>query len=285
MANRADLPFIFSLLDDPSPVVQHAVKQTLSAYGPSLFDDAHDLMKVATPLQAQILEEILGATMPAERMPAWFTWREISDRLESLEEAFYQLCRVDYGAQAGEIFFQLESLTSKFLRQHPGGNVQELMEFLFVYEGFKPVWMEEPSSLQHSLMHLLRKRIGTQEALTSLALLIGLRAGLPIEAIFIQGNLLPACRDDHEVSIYNPANGGHPLPRSMVMYAEESIRRNAGPTEKIFADPDEIILAMLIQAIEQSNIQGRSWEAERFAEMYQLIQIEIRMQSLRNRNL
>lgn len=281
MPDRKDLPFILSLLEDDSYEVRNEVLSALNAYGTQLQEDVKPFLSTLADGDLLILNGILQHYDEEEELAeSWMEWLDIINPKQSLEYAMIQLSFLEYGAEAFLMGEDLDQLAESFEDRYPKGSVQDLMNFLFFEEKFRPPVEGTESHLHDNLTYVLKTRRGSQLMLTCMTILVGWRAGIDLDCISIQGNYMTMTFEGREMVVFNSYNKGKPLARASVMYIEEAFRRNNIPPQKIKSEVHEIVLQILKNTLADHPRNSLESNIEGYKEMYRLLLVELKSRNL-----
>ncbi len=280
MPDSKNLPFLLTLLEDDSTIVQAEVLSALDAFGSKLKEEVKPFLKNLDDKSLGILEELLQQYQEEEALEGWMEWLDIVNPKQSLEYALIQLAYLEYGAEAFLIGEDLDALAEKFEERFPKGKAVDLMEFLFQQEKFGSPMEGTESHLHDNITFVLKTRRGSQVALSCLAILVGWRAGIDLEGISIQGNFMAMSFHEKRMMMFNSFNQGKPLARASVMYIEEAFRRNDIPPQEMKAEVHEIVLQILKSTIDVHHRNHDESEVSSYAEMYRCL-----LEELKGRNL
>ena len=276
MSNRKDLPFLLALLDDSSRMVRDHVREVLLNYGASLEVEAAPYLADLNEIQQEELEKICSQIFESSFSSGWTGWLDMQNSKASLECALVHLSQIAFGQEAYEISDDLDTLARLFEEESGGGNVEDLMRFLFQEMGFTSPLEEAHSHLHDNLAYVLKERQGSQIALSCIAILVGYRVGLDLHGISIQGNFIAISFEDQQLQMYNSFNQGKPLARASVIYIEEAFRRNQTAPHDMKAEVHEIVMQILKRTIDAHHRDGNEAEAKQYVEIYKSLLDELR---------
>ncbi|MEM6801966.1 MAG: transglutaminase family protein [Bacteroidota bacterium] len=280
MTNKADLPFLISLLEDDSPIVQNEVRQALLAYGTSLERELEPYKARMTDLQSEMVSYLCAQAFENKYGQDWLAWLDMGGDKEALEHALVQLAYLDFSKDAYLISESLDELALEYQAYSKENSVSELMYFLFQYKAFRSPVGEPGLPIHNNLLYVLENGYGSQIALSCLAILVGSRSGLELHGINIQGNFIAISFGEQEMQMYNSFNKGKPLARASVIYIEEAFRRNQIAPYNIKAKTHEIVIDILKSGIEESYRQNDELEAGRYEELFEDLSDELKRRNL-----
>ncbi|MEL6253278.1 MAG: transglutaminase family protein [Bacteroidota bacterium] len=280
MTNKADLPFLLTLLEDDSTVVQKEVQKALLNYGTSLERVIEPYKAQLSDLQNEILSFLCAQAFEEKYGQDWLGWLDMQNDKEALEHALVQLAYLDYSKDAYLISESLDELAAEYNAYSENKSASDLMEFLFQVKGFTSPHGETDLPIHNNLLYVIDNHRGSQIALSCLAILVGSRAGLDLHGINIQGNFIAISFGEQEMQMYNSFNQGKPLARASVIYIEEAFRRNQIAPYNIKATTHEIVLDILTAGIEESYRQEDEFEAERYKELHADLSDELNRRGL-----
>lgn len=280
MTNKADLPFLLTLLEDDSPVVQEEVRNALLGFGTSLEKVLQPFKDLLTKEQEEVVSFLCAKAFEDKYGQDWLSWLDMDNEKEALENALVQIAYLDYSKDAYLISESLDELAKEFMYLTEKKNTSNLMQFLFQVKGFSSPIGEPILPIHNNLLYVLDNQCGSQIALSCLAILVGSRAGLDLHGINIQGNFIAISFGEQEMQMYNSFNEGKPLARASVIYIEEAFRRNQIAPYNIKADTHEIVMEILKSGIEESYRQDDELEAARYEELFSDLHDELKRRDL-----
>lgn len=280
MANREDLPFLLSLLEDNSTVVQQQIRQELLSFGPTLDQEVEPFLASLDDIILERIQDILSEIKEHEFSGSWLGWMDMADRKEALEYALIHLAVFEYGSQAHIIADELDKLAEEFTRTGQPMEVGYLMEFLFQKKGFRSPLDDNQNHLYDNLLFILKGLHGSQLGLSCLAILVGKRLGIDLDGINIQGNFMAISFEKETMRMFNSFNGGKPLARASVMYIEEAFRRNKLAPLEMKAKVHEIVIQVLKNAIDLNHRKNRLDEAKQYVDLYKGLLEELKERKL-----
>lgn len=280
MTNKADLPFLLTLLEDDSPIVQQEVRKALLHFGTSLERVLQPYKAQMSEVQKKIITLLCAKAFEDKYGQDWLSWLDMENEKEALEHALVQIAYLDYSKDAYLISESLDELATEFMYLTEKKSTENLMQFLFQVKGFSSPVGEPAQPIHNNLLYVLDNKCGSQIALSCLAILVGWRAGLDLHGINIQGNFIAISFGEQEMQMYNSFNQGKPLARASVIYIEEAFRRNQIAPYNIKADTHEIILEILKSGIEESYRQDDELEAGRYEELFADLHNELKRRDL-----
>ncbi|TAE47639.1 MAG: hypothetical protein EAZ89_17355 [Bacteroidetes bacterium] len=277
MPDRKDLPFLLTLLEDDSYDVRTSVVEALRSFGPVL-DSVVAPYRRELPAESRSILDLLCSDLRQNRYGGdWLAWIEMEESNEALEQALIQIAVMEYGRSAYNLSDHLDELAARFLAWTPVCDPAHLMDFLFAHMQFRPPRDSASSHLYDNLCYVLEHRQGSQVALSCIAILTGMRAGITLHGISIQGNFMAISLEKQDMQMYNAFNKGKPLARASVLYIEEAFRRNRIAPGDMRARVHEVVLQVLDNAIAIHQRKGRHLSAGEYTELRDRLKEELRL--------
>lgn len=205
MKHISQLPFVLSLLEDDSPIVQEQVVGELKAFGRDLPDLIQRQGIELSPAQEARVDRILRDLFLAELYDRWAVLAGWPDQPEKLEAGLsllsYYLSGRDTG---GEIREGLDALAAEFRDRGRPANILELTRFLFRRKRFRGNQKDYYSVDNSDLTMVLERRLGNPSSLAMVLILVGWRLDIPVFGCNYPGHFLalaPAQKTDGLVLI------------------------------------------------------------------------------------
>lgn len=280
MPNRKDLPFLLSLLEDESPVVQDQIRAALLSFGSDLANEVLPFKHKLDAYSLSVLEEIFDELHCTQYGGDWMSWIGLGEGKDVLEQALTGLAALDFSGQETRISEHLDALASEFLSVNRSCDVPTLMNFLFQEKSFRSPADGEQNHLFDNLLYVLDHGEGSQITLSCIAILVGNRIGIELHGISIQGNFMPISFNEHSLQMYNAFNKGRPLARASVMYIEEAFRRNQVPPKEMKAQVHEVVLQILRKTIDILHRKNKHKDAHEYVERYRAVVEKLREHGL-----
>lgn len=276
MPNRKNLPFLLSLLDDNSPIVQEEVSNALAAFGVNLRQEVSPYLADLSDVQSEELEKIFDSIRESQFDSGWLGWLDNGDFPSGLEHALTYLASLECGEDAYQIKVKLDMIADRFLSGTDAPDATKLMAFLFQEESFRSPTQEGYSQNYDNLFCILDSYEGSQVALSCLAILVGARCGIELHGISIQGNFMAIAYEGKQMKMYNSYNNGKPLARASVLYIEEAFRRSQVSPTGMKAEIHEIVMHVLKNSIDAYHHLGFHQEAYERVDLYRSLIHELR---------
>ncbi|HIA48217.1 MAG TPA: hypothetical protein EYN96_09695, partial [Candidatus Hydrogenedentes bacterium] len=191
MSDISKIPYLIRLLDDDSPMVQHAIRKELDAFGDELDDALASIDQPTTPEQWDQLELIRADQRRARLLEEWPSCFKIENSYVQLETAFSLIS--DYMSlhvRRGELTRKLNALADKFRAERNTFDSYDLARFLFKTEDFRGCQSGYYTPDKSNLLATIQLRSGNPISLTCIFMLIGYRLDLPIHGCNFPGHFL-----------------------------------------------------------------------------------------------
>lgn len=236
MSDISKIPYLIRLLDDDSPMVQHAIRKELDAFGDELDDALASIDQPTTPEQWDQLELIRADQRRARLLEEWPSCFKIENSYVQLETAFSLIS--DYMSlhvRRGELTRQLNALADKFRAERNTFDSYDLARFLFKTEDFRGCQSGYYTPDKSNLLETIQLHSGNPISLTCIFMLIGYRLDLPIHGCNFPGHFLGIATVGNERVLVDCFNGGRCIPPSS--FKENNDNEAFENSETLVSDP------------------------------------------------
>lgn len=185
------LKSLFDLLDDDNEEVINEVRKAFDKYGLMLENDLAELKISIDNPKLKIIEDIIKRNRRTWLKIQWVKVWEINDEYLLLERALELLTKFDYGITYNPNFSErINQISLKFLKENNGGTVFDLINFLFISEGYEGNKEDYYNPLNSNLDYLLTYKKGLPITLTILFMLVANKLGFKVEGCRFPGHFL-----------------------------------------------------------------------------------------------
>ncbi len=226
MPDPSKLPYLLKLLDDDSPVVQKALAEELSSFGPALPEAIAKLPFGLEPDQKTNLFNLLEDHQRSTLLKRWEEWAGThGDGAAKIEAAYKILSDFQNGPfHKRDLSKQLDLLAEEYRSGNDAVDVYRLSQFLFRQKSLRGASEDtyyDPAN--SNLMYVLEAGRGLPISLTAIYMLLGERLGLSITGCAYPGHFLARTHFTGKIYLVDCFNGGrfveedlfweeHPLP-------------------------------------------------------------------------
>lgn len=197
MADPLQLPALLSLLDDPSPVVQAAVRDQLAAWGPGLKDRLARHHEDLTPARRRRLDELLAPYARAWLHESWAAALARRGDRERLEAGLAVLAdHLNGPGDPRRLAPLLDRLAEEMLAREPVPTVTGLVRFLFREKGLAGERDDYYHPRNSNLVEVILRRRGNPISLACVLILVGHRLGIPVHGCNLPGHFYARVRVD-----------------------------------------------------------------------------------------
>jgi hypothetical protein len=240
------LDALICLLDDASPVVRDAVTLELVSYGPALEEDLRRVANRPDEAGWELLRRITGTAYRRRLRLAWPHWMNIEGEYARLERALELLAEFQNGPRwrprLGEL---LDRIAGEYLGREELKSPDDLARFLFHEKGMQGVRTAALQSGHSNLVQVIETGCGLPVSLVCIFLLVGARAGLDIQPCNWPRHFLARYRDESELFIVDPANGGAVVDAETFLSMQGTSREAAEAVLAFDVDATTIIARIL----------------------------------------
>lgn len=192
MPDPTKLPFLLKLLDDESPVVQAALAEELSSFGPSLPDALAKLPFGLDPEQKEILFNLLGDHQRVLLHKNWPQWKELKTEPSRLEAAYRVLSDFQNGPfHKTDLTRLFDTLAEEYRASEGPKDSYRLAQFLFRQKAMRGASEDTYYDAANSnLAYVIESGRGLPISLCAVYVLTGARLGIPISGCAYPGHFL-----------------------------------------------------------------------------------------------
>ncbi len=209
MISRNDIPHLLTLLDDEDPWVRDQAHLALGAFDGDLLVLLRSYSLNSS--QWAILEPIIKPFRQKAVTLQWIDWMDGANQLHALEQAQDRLSWAAFGYLNESVPSALNKLAIKFKAGDFDYSIEGMMKFLFESEGFGPP-NEDFFHPKHSILsEVLRTGKGLQISLSTIAMLLGQRLGLPVFGFNNPGHFMILTQEHDVVYFRDPFKQGRPV--------------------------------------------------------------------------
>ncbi|MEM6262941.1 MAG: transglutaminase family protein [Bacteroidota bacterium] len=281
MPSPKDIPHLIALLEDDSEMVRENVISALMSFGAELERAAFPYNGNMNPSQIKALEELYRVLRLREFESTWLNWLDMEEGPKALEFAFSRLAYLNYGYSQPLLEELLDELTDKFYQNAHNREVDDLMSFLFNFEGFAAPKADYYNPLNSNLVYVINHHEGIQISLSCLAILLGNRVGIELFGVNIPGHFMTISFSNDQVRIYDCFNKGRPLPNETVSYLVRSMRIDSQSIETLKAKNHEILQRVLQNILYAHARNNNQREMEYYQVLVERLQGELKSRGLR----
>ncbi|MCB9799582.1 MAG: hypothetical protein H6757_02345 [Candidatus Omnitrophica bacterium] len=212
MSDLKQLPYLLSLLDDDSPVVQEGVIKALAEMGPGLHEEVKKQAITLNDKQRKIIAHVFEIHNRHWLKNIWKDWLKPANEKERLEAALSMIA--DFQTQRKSPVstgILLDRLAEEFQRDYGYGDCLDLAEFLFETKGLRGATNDYYNPLNSNLMFVIQEKRGIPISLACCYILVGHRLGLDIEGCNLPGHFLAKIIDRDQPVLVDCFNGGRLL--------------------------------------------------------------------------
>lgn len=239
MNDVSRLPFVLSLLDDPSPVVREGLVRELSAYGNALGKALAALPVPVSDAQHELLRKVLAEESRRRFQAAWPQWQEATTDPAQLEAGLSMVSDfVGGGLHSVTLSQELDRLTDLYRESTAAPAARELAGFLFETLGFSGDEWNYYHRDNSDLVAVIARRRGNPLSLSVLYMLIGARLGLTVEGCNFPSHFLARVREGDQVYF---VDGYH---RGRFLDEEHLLLAHSGATDGLAAVLREKVTAV-----------------------------------------
>ena len=257
MTDPKQIPYLVSLLDDPSFSVRETVTKELMAFGPLLKDELTKERLTLNSVQQKSLEYIWEVYKKGQLKQSWSEWLKLPvvkedlladyRRLESALSILSQfLNNFHCDAQLKEL---LDQLAWEFGEEFKKGDAKCLAKFLFKEKGLMGDEKKYYNSQNSNLVCVIQERKGVPISLTAVLMLVASRLGIRIEGCHFPGHFLARIELDGKKVFMDCLNGGQIVSERKLASVQKG---SIGGIKKILyekTDIDGIVRAFLANLI------------------------------------
>jgi regulator of sirC expression with transglutaminase-like and TPR domain len=274
------IPHLLALLDDRDQEVKDQVFNDLSSFG-------HNLEHLLTPYleeiphdKAKLLRRWVADIRIARFRAHWLDWLEEKEDPVALEQAMSWLAYLQADWAPEPLGDLLDQLARRCREKYPQPQVDDLMRFLFVEEGFLPPAKNYYHPRNSNLITVVHRRRGLQISLACLAILVGYRLELAVAGFNMPGHFMVMSHGYGTVVLYDVFNQGQPLPAQTHAFLEQSLTMQEVSLNDLQAQTHQIVPRVLRNLI---NAYQRRDELEQ-ARFFQQLLDEL-MEELKKRGM
>lgn len=265
-----EIESLIRLVDDPSPMVRHAIGKRFLELAPDV-EDAIDELPERPP--RPLLEGVESFLMPWRRRrfrEEWYAW--MTERLadesdtERLESGLACISQFLSGlSRPRPIDERLDLLADAFAREHRGGDAMRLARYLFRELGFGPPSGDYHSPRHSDLAYVIEERKGLPISLCCVFILVGRRLGLEIEGCNFPRHFLARVRLNDEIWLIDSFQEGRTI-REREIIAEEPRAERAIRAFLRAEVPAGVVLARMLRNLQRAFEMREEVESARIVE-------------------
>lgn len=214
MANKKDLKFIITLLDDKTPDVRKSVIEALSSYGEELENDIYELKTEIPEGGVELLSPILKNYRKNYILKNWDAALSFPEE-EKIEQSLKLLECYHHGLVNCKRFdILLADLETQFRKLYPDGDEIDLSNFLFKIKGISGAKEDYYNPLNSSIIYAILNNKGIPITLAVLYILLGKKLLFHIEGVNFPGHFLARTFIKDQAVLIDGFNGGKILQKS-----------------------------------------------------------------------
>ena len=237
-AQLSKLEALLRLLDDDSSTVRGAISRELQAYGIDIARHIHEQHISLSPVEWDILRDIVFDSFQHELRINWPHWRKEENDTIRLENALTMLSRFQNGPRyRPDLTESLDHLSDEYLSTTDNVGYATLARFLFTDKQIRCMEETEEDANASNISYVIEMKVGLPISLVCLYILMGHRHGLHINGCNWPGNFYARFRENDQLYVVDCGAGG------LVLEADELLRLQ-GPSR----EAAESVLALDIDA-------------------------------------
>jgi len=277
MADPLQIPSLLSLLDDPSPTVQAAVRDQLAAWGPGLKEQLARHAEDLTPARRRLLNGLLAPYARGWLQGRWAAALQRAGDRARLEAGLAVLAdHLNGPADPRRLRPLLDRLAEEMLAREPVPNIEGLVRFLFRERGLAGDREDYHSPRNSNLVEVILRGRGNSVSLTCVLLLVGHRLGLPVQACNLPGHFYARVHIDGRVRLVDCFHHGRLLEADALFHGRR--RLPAHLSRVLREEPSaEVILGRVLRNLVGSFQRARQ---PRQARLMMELLVRIRERSL-----
>ena len=212
MADRTQLPYLVSLLDDDTREVREEVLKGLSNYGSSLEEDLQEFSEALDTQKLDFLKPIIEANRRKWLSENWDSFKNYIEDNQQLEEALTLISKFQYGVtHPVKLSNLLDKLAEEFRTLYPFGNEIDLSNFLFNFKKIRGEREDYYNPFNSNLVYVIKEKKGLPISLACVYILTADRLSLDVKGCNFPGHFLAKTVVDGEDVFIDCFNGGKML--------------------------------------------------------------------------
>lgn len=212
MADRTQLPYLVSLIDDDTREVREEVFKGLSNYGSSLEEDLQEFSEALDNHKLDFLKPIIENNRRIWLSENWISWKNYTEDNQQLEEALTLISKFQYGiSYPVKLSILLDKLAEEFRTLYPFGNEIDLSNFLFNFKKMRGEKEDYYNPFNSNLVYVIKEKKGLPISLACVYILTADRLSLDVKGCNFPGHFLAKTVVDGEDVYIDCFNGGKML--------------------------------------------------------------------------
>ncbi|MBN1300015.1 MAG: transglutaminase family protein [Melioribacteraceae bacterium] len=209
MAEKKDLPYLVSLIDDDISEVRDEVLRELSNYGSHLEQDLYEFINILDSNKIELIRPIIESSRRIWLKENWITWQTLEDEYSRIESACTLISRYQYGmSYEKNLADELNNLMIKFVQFYPHGDEYDLARFLFMDERIEGEKLDFYNPKNSNVLFAITEKRGLPITLSIIYMLVGKRIGMNIDGCNFPGHFLTKFKDSSQTVFVDCFNNG-----------------------------------------------------------------------------
>ncbi len=270
------LPHLLKLLDDEDPEVRAEVFRAMSLMGNNLEHQLTPFLEQMPPPQLELIQRWTAEIRIKRFQENWLEWLDMEEETAALETALGWISYLEAEWAPEPLPDLIDQLARIFREKYEAPDIPNLMQFLFIDQGFSSPEKEYYHPRNSNLITVIHRRRGLQISLAAIGILVAQRVGIHIRGFNMPGHFMLMARQGEEIRLFDVFNQGKALPVQAYSFLEHSLSTRNISTQNLEAQTYQIVARVLRNFINAFERRKESDKARFFKGIHNRLIEELR---------